>query len=57
VGTSFKDMPKPLLEIVEYEDRYHVIKRYWNGSQVFISEHFNSQEAEGIKKLLESSDA
>lgn len=56
MGTSFADMPKPTYEIVEYEDRYHVVKKYWNGMQIVVSEHFNMQEAEGMRKLAEFSE-
>jgi hypothetical protein len=55
MGTSFKDMPPPRYDVVEHEGAYQVLKVYWNGSQIVLSEHPNEEEAEAMKKLAEFS--
>jgi hypothetical protein len=53
--TSFKDMPPPVYEVEEYWDRWRVRKIYWNGFIENVSEHYNKEEAEAVRKLAEFS--
>ena len=56
MGTSFTDMPAPRYEVYEHNGVYSLMKVFWNGSNVLLSEYKTKEEAEAMQKLAQYSE-